>query len=132
MQALSKNQNIKPDGNKDENIFKDYDNKFKACLENDLGTSNAITLLYDLIKDESVNNTTKLELIKSWDTVLSLDLVKEHNQREDHEEIMKKIEERNIAKKNKDFAKADEIRNELLEKGIVLVDTREGTTYKEV
>ena len=44
---------------------------------------------------------------------------------------MKKIEERNIAKKNKDFAKADEIRNELLEKGIVLVDTREGTTYKE-
>ena len=131
LKLLNRIQNIKPDGNKDENLFKDYDNKFKACLENDLGTSNAITLLYDLIKDESVNNTTKLELIKSWDTVLSLDLVKEHNQREDHEEIMKKIEERNIAKKNKDFAKADEIRNELLEKGIVLVDTREGTTYKE-
>ena len=131
LKLLNRIQNIKPDGNKDENLFKDYDNKFKACLENDLGTSNAITLLYDLIKDESVNNTTKLELIKSWDTVLSLDLVKEHNQREDHEEIMKKIEERNVAKKNKDFAKADEIRNELLEKGIVLVDTREGTTYKE-
>lgn len=46
------------------------------------------------------------------------------------EEILSKIEERKEAKKNKDFAKADEIRNELLEKGIKLVDTREGTTYE--
>ena len=42
------------------------------------------------------------------------------------------IEKRNEAKKNKDFALADSIRDELLQKGIMLVDTREGTTYKEV
>ena len=44
--------------------------------------------------------------------------------------ILKKIEERNEAKKNKDFAKADKIRDELKEKGIKLIDTREGTTYE--
>ena len=43
---------------------------------------------------------------------------------------MKKIEERKEAKKNKDFAKADSIRDELLAKGIKLIDTREGTTYE--
>ena len=46
------------------------------------------------------------------------------------EMINKKIEERNEAKKNKDYAKADEIRDELLQKGVKLIDTREGTTYE--
>ena len=133
LKLLNRIQNINPDGELNSEIFKKYDDKFKECLENDLGTSNAITLLYDLIKDSSVNNTTKLELIKSWDTVLSLDLIQEkQNQREDHDDIMRLINERNEAKKNKDFAKADEIRDNLLQKGIMLVDTREGTTYKEV
>ena len=47
-------------------------------------------------------------------------------------EIQAKIEERNQAKKDKDYAKADQIRNELLEKGIKLIDSREGTTYELV
>jgi cysteinyl-tRNA synthetase len=44
--------------------------------------------------------------------------------------ILKKIEERNEAKKNKDFAKADKIRDELFDQGIKLIDSREGTTYE--
>ena len=56
----------------------------------------------------------------------------EKKEREDHDEIMKKIEERNNAKKEKNYELADKIRNELLEQGIMLVDGREGTTYKEV
>ena len=127
---LNKISNITPEGSLDNDKFKEYDDKFKACLENDMGTSNAITLLYDLIKDILVNNTTKLELIKSWDKVFSLDLIKENKRSENHEEIMKKIEERNIAKANKDYALADQIRSELEEKGIILKDTREGTTYE--
>jgi len=132
LKLLSRISNITSDGDLDKTVFEEYDNKFKAYLENDLGTSNAISLIYDLLKDDDVNSTTKLELIKSWDKVLSLDLVKEKKLRSDHDEIMKLIEERNIAKKNKDFTKADEIRNNLLERGVVLLDTREGTTYKEV
>ena len=49
---------------------------------------------------------------------------------ENEEEIIKKIEERKIAKRNKDFILADKIRDELLSKGIKLIDTREGTTYE--
>ena len=132
LKLLSKISSLTSEGELDINKFEGYDNKFKSYLENDLGTSNAITLIYELLKDDDVNNRTKLELIKSWDSVLSLDLVKESSVREDHEEIMKQIELRNNAKKEKNFELADKIRNELLEKGIVLVDTREGTTYKEV
>ncbi|MBE6161686.1 MAG: cysteine--tRNA ligase [Firmicutes bacterium] len=129
---LSKIESIKEEGELDNSKFDEYNNKFKEQLENDLNTANAITLLYDVLKDSELNDKTKLELIKSFDTVLSLDLIQEKVQREDHDEIMKKIEERNKAKKNKDFELADKIRNELLEQGIMLVDSREGTTYKEV
>lgn len=130
---LNKIANLKADGDIDKSKFDEYDDKFKSYLENDLGTSNAITLLYDLLKDDSLNNSTKLELIKSWDTVLSLDLIKnETKDTKDDSYILEMIEKRNEAKKNRDFALADSIRDELLQKGIMLVDTREGTTYKEV
>ena len=129
---LNKIELLKNDGKVLEDKYDEYVHKFKEQLENDLNTANAITLLYDVLKDSELNDKTKLELIKSFDTVLSLDLIQEKVQREDHDEIMKKIEERNKAKKNKDFELADKIRNELLEQGIILVDSREGTTYKEV
>ena len=127
---LNKIENIKNEGDLDNNIFELYDNKFKEYLSNDLSTSNAITLIYDLIKDNSVNGKTKIELIKSFDKVLSLDLIKEKNICDNHDYIIAKIEERNNAKINKDYALADKIRNDLAKDGIILVDTREGTTYK--
>ena len=92
-----------------------------------------MTVLHDLIKDDMLNGKTKIELIRSFDKVLSLDLLKnETSIREDDEEIKKLIETRNNAKKKKDFELADSIRDELLSKGIVLIDTRESTIYKEV
>ena len=127
---LNKIEIIKNEGDLDNNIFELYDNKFKDYLSNDLSTSNAITLIYDLIKDNSVNGKTKIELIKSFDKVLSLDLIKEKNICDNHDYIIAKIEERNNAKINKDYALADQIRNDLAKDGIILVDTREGTTYK--
>ena len=84
-----------------------------------------------MLKDNSVNNTTKLELIKSWDTVLGLDLIKTNSIDPELEKyILSKIEERKQAKINKDFQLADSIREELLSKGIEIKDTREGTTYE--
>lgn len=114
----------------DNNIFKDWDDKFKSYIEDDLNTANAMTLLYDLLKSD-VDDSTKLALIQSWDKVFSLDLIQE-NCDELNYEIIKKIEERNLAKKNKDFAKADMIRDELLKQGIKLIDGREGTTFEYV
>jgi cysteinyl-tRNA synthetase len=119
------------EGELNNDLFTKYDNLFKEALRDDLNTANAITLLYDLLKDNEVNDMTKIELIKSWEEVLSLDLLKkEDNIHEDHDYIMKKIEERKKAKEDKNYLLADSIRNELLSKGIELIDTKEGTTYK--
>ena len=108
------------------------DSQFKNYIEDDLNTSNMITLVYDILKDTSVNDGTKRKLIEKFDEVLSLDLLKvdEVSSEHDDEEILKKIELRNEAKKNKDFVTADAIRDELLEQGVRLIDTREGTTYE--
>ena len=127
---LNKISLIKEDGNLIQEDFDRYDNQFKESLSNDLNTSNVLTLIYDLIKDNNINGKTKLELIKSWDTVLGLDLIKKEEISDKHEYIMEIIEERKIAKQNKNYELADSIRNELLNMGIILVDTREGTTYK--
>lgn len=133
LKLLNKIENIIDDGKLDNSIFNEYDNKFKSYLENDLQTSNVVTLLYDLIKDSNVNGKTKIELIKSWDKVLSLDLIKEnHDELIADDYILEMIEKRKEAKQNKDFALSDSIRDELLLKGIMLVDTREGTTYRKV
>ena len=131
----SKTLSLKGDGNIDENKVVEYDNKFKEALNNNLNTSSCITILYDLLKDANLNNSTKIELIKRFDTVLSLDLLTQKN-KEIKEELVNyinsKIEERNIAKQNKDYDLADGIRKELEEKGIILKDTREGTAYEIV
>ena len=91
-------------------------------------------IIYNKIQEKENRNAPIIDIEKK--TALKKtdieDLLKESETRSDHDEIMKKIEERNEAKTNKDFAKADSIRDELLSKGIMLVDTREGTTYKEV
>ena len=124
---------ILDEGDLSEGDFDIYKSKFIDALSNDLNTANAMTVLHELIKDDMVNGKTKLELIRSFDKVLSLDLLKKDTTvREDDEEIRKLIETRNNAKKKKDFELADSIRDELLSKGIILIDTREGTTYKEV
>ena len=88
---------------------------------------------FDLLKSE-LNDNTKLYLVKDFDKVLSLSLISDtKNEKIDNEEfILNKIEERKNAKKNKDFELADTIRKELLDIGIELTDTREGTTYKVI
>ena len=107
-----------------------YETLFKQALENDLNTSDALTILYDVLKSD-LNNKTKLFLVEEFDKVLSLDLLKEDKIDEELEKyILEKIEERNIAKKNKDYSKADNIREELESRGILISDTREGTSYQ--
>lgn len=130
---LSKVKSLKKDNTPIDNIaFNKYQESFKSCLSDNLNTSNALTVLYDVLKSD-ISDNTKISLIKSFDEVLSLDLLKEDkidNKLVSY--IEKMIEERKNAKQNKDFALADKIRNELQEKGIILKDTREGTTYEVI
>ncbi len=110
-----------------------YQNAFQNALEDDLNTSNALTVLYNVLKDAALNNVTKLALVSDFEKVLSLGLLEEETCSIDPEleqYILEKIQERSEAKKNKDFSLADQIRNELAEKGIIIRDTREGTKYE--
>lgn len=129
---------LKADGSVDEEAFAGFRNKFEDAICSDLNTSSAITVIYDVLRSD-INDMTKLELIKSFDEVLSLDLLKDHgNDKESSvdselkEYILAKIEERKAAKKEKNFAKADAIRDELAAKGIQIKDTREGTVWEIV
>ncbi len=118
--------------------FASYRAKFEAALRDDLNSSMAVTVLYDMLKDD-MTDATKYALAESFDEVLSLNLTTAHAAREAdnrvdavlEQYVLAKIDERAAAKKEKDFAKADAIRNELLEKGIVLEDTREGVKWKK-
>ena len=107
---------------------------FKDALGNDINTSMATTLCYDVLKAD-ISASTKLALIESFDTVLGLDLtvVKEEAgpkvDAEFEKYITEQIELRKAAKKEKNFAEADRIRAELLDKGVALEDTREGVKW---
>jgi len=127
-------------GDADEASFKEYREKFVDALSIDLNTSQAFTVLYDVLKAD-INDATKLKLIDEFDKVFSLDLIKkaqEFSSRNKGDnvdaEMVSYIEEmilkRKEAKKNKDFATADSIRDELKKKGVTLKDTREGTTWE--
>jgi len=114
-----------------------YKDEFTKCLEDDLNTANAITVLFDMLKADDLNNNEKLSLTEDFEKVLSLDLLKDDADANNvHDDMAKYIEEmiekRNEAKKNKNYQLADSIRVELLEKGIVLEDTRQGVNWKKI
>ena len=123
----------------DQEKFAAYKARFEEALGDDLNSSMALTVIYDMLKDD-MSDATKYALAEDFDRVLSLDLTTAYAAKEAEANgdvdaamesyILEKIEERKAAKKAKDFARADEIRAELLEKGIVLEDTREGVKWK--
>jgi len=130
---------LEKEGQVDQEGFLAYRERFEAAMCDDLNSSMAITVLYDMLKAD-MSDATKYALAESFDQVLSLDLTTAHAVKEadngvDAElerYILDKIQERKAAKKEKNFAKADEIRSQLLEQGIALEDTREGVKWKRI
>lgn len=121
-----------------------YRSQFEAAMEDDFNTADAITAVFELVK--WINSTVKdgqaqytaaflasleQELVSLTD-VCGLIVERDDSLQDDEAAYVEsKIAERTAAKKAKDFAKADAIRAELLEKGIVLEDTREGVKWKK-
>jgi len=131
---LSKVNLLKEDkGIIDKEVYEKYNNLFKEALSDNLNTSNALTVLYDVLKS-GTNNTTKLSLIKEFDKVLSLNLIKQDKTIDENllNYINEQIELRRVAKLNKNYELADQIRQNLLEKNIIIKDTREGTTFEVI
>lgn len=129
---------LNPEGEPNMNEAQPYLEKFKEALDNDINTSLGITALYDVLKAD-ISDSTKLYLVEDFDKVLSLDLIKKAGNCEKEEisselveVINQKIAERASAKKQRDFALADKIRDELLEMGIEIKDTREGVVWNKV
>ncbi|MFL0245710.1 cysteine--tRNA ligase [Candidatus Clostridium stratigraminis] len=116
------------------NKVKSYQQKFLAQVSDDLNIANAFTVLSDVIKDDKLNSSEKFYLIEDFDKIFSLDLTKANDLNEkpslDKEYINNFILERDEARKEKNWARADEIRNILLNENIELVDLREGTTWR--
>jgi len=114
-----------------------YANKFKQALDDDFNSSEAISILFELANEINKTNSSELLiLLKSLAQILGL-LSKdpEHflqgNNSKGDEDIELMIKKRNDAKKNKNFQEADDIRANLLEKGILLEDTPEGTIWRK-
>ncbi len=109
--------------------------KFEDAMEDDFNTADAVSAIFEIVRES--NSTVKdfsadyakkvLKVLEDLCGVLGIETTKEEEILD--EEIEKLIEERQAARKNKDFARADEIRDQLLEQGIVLKDTREGVKW---
>ncbi len=127
---------LSTEGDVDEAAFKEWHDKFASEVGNDINTSMGITLVYDVLKSD-LSDAAKRAVIEDFDRVLSLDLLKEEAKDEGVDDeltafVEAKIAERAEAKKSRDFAKADAIRDELLAKGIAIKDTREGVVWERV
>ena len=109
--------------------------KFEDAMEDDFNTADAVSAIFEIVRES--NSTVKdfsadyakkvLKVLEDLCGVLGIETTKEEEILD--EEIEKLIEERQAARKNKDFARADEIRDQLLEQGIVLKDTREAVKW---
>ena len=135
-------------GEIDEAALEELKAKFRAAMDNDLNTSLSITALYDVLKAKT-GAATKLAAIADFDKVLCVGLIAAAERIVAEEKraaeeaaaaiandpfacyVEDMIAQRAAAKKAKDYARADEIRAELLEKGVVLTDTSQGTKWEK-
>ena len=122
----------------DEADFSMYKEKFIAAMDDDLNTADAISVIFELVKEintviDTISEKSKkdaLNLITELCDVLGILKAKENDVLDSDIEAL--INERTEAKRNKNFARADEIRDILKDMGIVLEDTRQGVKWKRV
>ncbi len=131
---------LQDDGTVDTAVFDKLKERFVGALNGDLNTSLAVTAVYDVLK-EKTNNGTKLAALRDFDTVLSLNLLEaaqqlQEKQKQEAEasadpEIDALVAHRTAAKKERNFAEADRIRDELKAMGVEIIDTPQGTKWRK-
>jgi len=140
LKYLIDNSAVKSESGEEEKLLKEaesYIDKFDAAMEDDFNTADAVAAIFELVKFANQNADagrsgkflkTLLEEIVMLSDICGL--IVEKTEEILDSDIERLIEERQAARKNKDFGRADEIRDELLQKGIILEDTREGVKWK--
>ena len=119
----------------------DFKQSFTEAMDDDINVQNGITVVYELVKFANVYAQQKAvkaaaltemkDLISELVSIFGVKLASSDNELND-EHIQALIDERNEARKNKDFARSDQIRDELKAQGIILEDTPQGTRFKRV
>lgn len=116
-----------------------YESKFGEAMDDDFNTADAVAAIFELIRYANTNVTTDsskaliqttLDLLKKLADVIGVDLALVQEMLDEEVEAM--IEQRQQARKNRDFALADKIRDDLAAMGIILEDTREGVKFRRV
>ena len=138
---VAKIATLKADGEIEESAFNALKDRFTGALNGDLNTSLAVTAVYDALKAKT-NDATKLAAVADFDRVLSLNLLQaaEALRKKEAEEaaasadpeIDALVQARTDAKKAKNFAEADRIRDELKARGIEIIDTPQGSKWRKV
>ncbi len=114
-----------------------YKEAFKSKMDDDLNTADAISVIFDLVKDINTNVATSADAKYALDMLVELTgvlglLTRRNEDNSIDAEIEELIAQRQAARKSKNWAEADRIRDELKAKGIVLEDTKEGVRWKRV
>ena len=143
---------LKPEGEVEQAVFDEYKAKFIQTMGNDLNTSMGVTAIFDVLKAKT-NDATKLALIGDFDQVLSLSLLEKAAKVREEQAKAKTAQaaggeytvtgegdpaidalvmQRYEAKKAKNFAEADRIRDELKAQGIEIIDTKGGASWKRM
>lgn len=137
LQDSVENSAIKAEEKENVEKINEFVKKFENAMEDDFNTADAVSAIFELVKlaNQSASSESSSEyILKLKDTIVGLSdvlgVITEKEEEMLDEEIEKLIEERQQARKDKNFARADEIRNLLHEKGILLEDTREGVKWK--
>ena len=116
----------------DGQIERKYLERFHSRVFNDFNTPKALAIMWDMLGDERVSNPNKYELLLNFDRVFSLGLDKIQSEKlEIGMEIQQLLEERESARKNKKWKRADEIRNQIYDSRFIIEDTPEGPRLKK-
>lgn len=136
---ITKESELSPSDKEIINRFHTSLKEFEEAMDDDLNTADGITAIYNLVKDVNTyldEKSNKILVEEAMETLNKmtdvLGILKRERVAITDEDILALIDEREVARKNKNYSRADEIRDELLEKGIQLEDTREGVKFRRV
>jgi cysteinyl-tRNA synthetase len=115
----------------EEGEFSFYLDRFREEVNDDLNTPKALATLWEVLTDEEIDAVTKLELVEKFDDVLGLGL-NEIREEELPQNILRIKEERDQARKRRDWKKSDELRDLLAEKGYKVLDEKEGSEVRKI
>ncbi|MEQ8170392.1 MAG: DALR domain-containing protein, partial [Candidatus Eremiobacterota bacterium] len=113
-----------------------YMENFKEALNDDLNTPRGLAVLWSVLKDDTLGNNQKMELLLDFDKILAIGIEKIKEEKKKIEQIDKEVEklveERQKARKDKNWPLSDELRKRIMEKGYIVSDTPHGPVVKKI